>query len=399
MKKASILTIVFFTVFLDLLGFGILIPLLPYVIKHFGASAFQGGLLMASYSIAQFLFAPVWGRLSDRIGRRPVILVSLAGSAAGYLLFAYAHSLAWLFASRLLSGAAAANIATAQSIMADCLPPKERTKGMGLVGAAIGLGFTMGPAVAGIVGLEQHYSLPFLIAAALSGADLLLALLLLPETMIPNERNHSERRRFSLEILKSALNVPFVPRLLTVSLFYYIAFASMESTLGFYVANVFGLTDRQNSALLFAIGAIIVFVQGGVVGRAAKRFGDRLMLSMGIGGVLLGLLCIGLAPTAAMLAAAAFLLAFSSGFVMPCMASMLSQCSAQEVQGGILGLNQSMASMGRILGPLMGTYLFDAWSPSTPFFLGSAFILVSLFLIFPIRSNSTNLVLENQEGN
>ncbi len=405
MKKHTTLLIVFFTVFIDLLGFGILIPLLPFVVTHFEASAFTGGILMASYSIAQFIFAPVWGRLSDKIGRKPVILISLTGSVIGYLLFAYADSnwgfftyfspMVWLFASRILSGMAAANISTAQAIVADCLPPDQRTKGMGMVGAAIGLGFTLGPAMAGIIGLENHYSLPFLIAAGLSGLDLVLAFFLLPETIHMSQDNHAEKRRFSFAMLRTALQKPIIPRLLMVSLTYYIAFAAMESTFGFYIEKVFQLTERHNGYILFMVGIIIVIIQGGFVGRVAKRYGDRNVLTCGIAGVLIGLFLIGAAPSVLLMILSVVVMAAASGFVMPSMTSLLSQHSDKEIQGGILGLNQSMASMGRILGPLMGTFLFEHLFPPAPFWAGALFIMVALVLILPLISkHQTNCQIE-----
>ncbi len=385
MKRKNTLLIVFFTVFLDLLGFGILIPLLPYVAEQYGANGFHVGLLMASFSAAQFLFAPLWGRLSDRFGRRPVILISLTGSTVGYLIFALAGSLTWLFISRILSGIAAANISTAQAIVADILPPKERTKGMGMVGAALGLGFTFGPAVGGFFVDESNYSFPFYVAAVLSGIDLLWAYFLLPETVEYQNHSQYEQRRFSLQQLKSALRVPSIPRLLSVSLIYYIAFAAMEGTLGLFVMEAFHLDAKHNSYFFFLVGIIIVIVQGGVVGRISKRLGDVNVLLIGISGVFIGLIGISSSHSVNMLILSMLPLAVGAGLYVPAITSMISQRSSQNVQGGILGLNQSLASMGRIIGPMLGGILFDYAGMHSPYFFGACLVLLAIMIVMPIK--------------
>jgi len=385
MKKQSPLFIVFLTVFLDLLGFGILIPLLPFVASDYHAGGFQVGLLMSSYSIMQFLFAPLWGRVSDRYGRRPVILCSLIASTSGSLIFAFAKSLEWLFLSRIIAGIAAANISTAQAIVADCLPPQERTRGMGMVGAAIGLGFMFGPAIAGIMVQQHSYMLPFLVSAGLSGLDFVLAYILLPETLSLEGNSHLEQRRVSLKILRKALSVRRIPQLLSISLLYFIAFAMMEGTFGLFVEKEFALNARQNSYILFLVGVVMVIIQGGVVGRVAKRIGDLRVLEIGIFGVLLGLSLIGFSSTIHFLLGSVVVLAVFAGFSTPSLSSLISQISAQEVQGGILGLNQSMASLGRIAGPLCGGELFDAWGSRSPYFLSATLVLAALLLVLSFR--------------
>ncbi|HOL96527.1 MAG TPA: MFS transporter [bacterium] len=386
MKNRSILVIVFFTVFLDLLGFGILIPLLPYVTREFHATEIQAGLLMATYSIMQFLFAPLWGRLSDRVGRKPIILLSLAGSAMGYLIFAFAQSLTHLFVSRIVSGIAAANISTAQAIVADCLPPEKRTHGMGMVGAAIGLGFVLGPALAGILVSDHQYMLPFVVAAALSGIDLVMAWFLLPETVNLRDDQHLEERRFSLNRLIESLEVPHIPRLLGASLLYFTAFSLMESTIAFYGSDLFAMTAKQNGYILFGVGIVLVIVQGKVVGKAAMRYGDHNLILSGAAGVMAGLLLMTVAPAFWFFAASALIMAAASGLVIPSLTSLISQLSTPEVQGGILGMNQSMASLGRILGPLAGTTIYQWAGPRYPFFSSVILVLAVLVILRPLRS-------------
>lgn len=383
MKQRRTLTLVFFTVFLDLLGFGILIPLLPYVAVDYGAAPFELGLLMASYSLAQFIFAPVWGRLSDKVGRRPIMIISLIGSTVGYLIFAYADTMTGLFVSRILSGAAAANISTAHAIVADIMPADKRTKGMGMVGAAIGLGFVFGPALAGVFVGEHNYTLPFLVAAGLSGLDLILVAAFLPETL-PENGPTASRRRYSLDLLREALKARSVPSLLMVSLLYYTAFSAMESTFALFVLSEFGWEARTNGLLLFGVGLIIAFVQGGLVGRASKAMGDINVLMIGVFGLIAGLALIGASTVPPMFLSAVALMSVAAGFASPAMTSLISQHSAREFQGGIMGLNQSMASMGRILGPLAGTYCFEALGPHSPFAVSAAMMAIAFFVLAPM---------------
>jgi DHA1 family tetracycline resistance protein-like MFS transporter len=389
MNKHSTILIVFFTVFLDLLGFGILIPLLPYIPEQYGATKVETGILMASYSIAQFIFAPFLGRLSDRIGRRPIMVLSLIGSVVGYVIFAFANSLTGLFIARIIAGCAAANISTAHAIIADSFPKEERTKGMGMVGAAIGLGFVLGPAMAGfLVGENHNYTLTFLTAAALSGFDLILVFFLLPETLNLRADNHIEDRRLSFDKLKSALQVMYIPQLLLISLLYYIAFSAMESTFAFFGMDQFDLDERHNSYILFGVGIVLVIVQAGIVRVASKRFGDRNLLLFGISGVLLGLVLMASSTSLGWWIFFTMVMAAASGFVIPSLTSIISQVSSQEVQGGILGLNQSMASMGRIVGPLLGPMIFEYVGPRTPFLVCAGLVLAALLFVIPMKYNT-----------
>jgi multidrug resistance protein len=385
MKKSPQLYIVYFTVFLDLLGFGILIPLLPYVAESYNVSKIEIGCLMASYSLAQFIFSPIWGRLSDRIGRRPIILLSLLGSSSGYLLFALADSMTMLFVARIIAGCASGNISAAQAIVADTLPPEERTKGMGMIGASIGLGFMLGPALAGFLVSEHSYALPFIVAASLSGLDLILAFFFLPETVNNRDDQNIERRRFSLFILKNSLGVKFIPHLFSISLIYHIALASMESSFALFGHAAFGMNERENSYIMFLVGVIMVAIQGGVIRSASKRYGDRNLLLFGIMGVTIGFALIGYATSFKILIAATIFMAIASGFIGPSISSLISQFSAKDVQGGILGLNQSMASMGRIIGPIVGTILFQMMNPRAPFYAGSILLMFSFLIIIPLR--------------
>lgn len=387
-KPSSPLYIVLFTVFLDLLGFGILIPLLPYVALEYNASESQVGYLMASYSIAQFLFAPLWGRLSDRFGRRPILLISIAGAATGYLIFALSTTLTGLFISRIMAGVAAANISTASAVVADIMPPEKRTSGMGMIGAAIGMGFVFGPGLAGLLVGEDNFTLPFLAAAGLSSINFIIALFFLPETLNKAEPA-SRARRVSRNTLSSALSHPIIVCLLSISLLYYISFSCMESTFALFVLEQYGIGPRHNAYLLLLVGVIMVIVQGGIVGRLARLIGDQTVLVLGIIGLLGGLQLIGISSDFPVFMAGLVMLSVSAGFAGPSMTSLLSQRSAQSIQGGVLGLNQSMASLGRILGPLMGPYLFEFSGPRVPFYAAAALVGVALLILLPAVFYST----------
>ena len=384
MKRHTTFLIVFLTVFLDLLGFGIIIPIFPFISKEFGASGAQLGMLMASYSIMQFFFAPVWGRLSDRIGRKPIILISLVGSTTGMVLFALANSLTWLFVSRILAGMAAANISTAQAIMADITPPEQRTRGMGMVGAAIGLGFVFGPGLSFLLVQGNQYAPVFWFAAALSACDFLMALIFLPETLSPEGSSELRRRGFSFTALQHAFRMPLIPRLLCLSLLYYIAFTAMESTFGYYIESVFSMTAKQNGFILFLVGLMMALVQGGLVSRLTKRWGDPLVLRSGIAGIVIGLVGLALANTSQWMYVSILVLAFFAGLASPSMISLVSQFSPAEAQGEMLGLNQSMASLGRIAGPILGGNCFDWLGPHSPFTAGALLVSAAFILITTI---------------
>lgn len=379
MKQRSLIFLVFFTVFLDLLGFGILIPILPYIALDFDATPMQIGWLMAVYSIMQFLFAPLWGRLSDRFGRRPILLISLLGSTTGYIIFAFSTTLTGLFLSRILAGIAAANISTAQAVMADILPKEKRTFGMGMVGAAIGFGFALGPGLSALTVSDTNYMLPILLAAGMSGLDLILVFFLLPETH-KKGIEHPAASRFSLRVLKEAATVKMIPVMLSVSLLYYIAFAAMESTYALFGEAIFDLKAWQNGVILMSIGVLMAIVQGGLVGRVTLKFGEVPTFLTGLTGVIIGLAFIGFAQSFTAFVTWTLVMGVSAGFVTPVVSSMISQLSHEDVQGSVLGLNQSMASLGRIFGPLSGTFFFDAFGPRSPFWFGALVVSIVLLL-------------------
>src|SRR5437660_165176 len=293
-----VLPILFVTVFLDLVGFGIIIPFLAYYVESFGARAAVVGLLMSSYSLAQFVFAPVWGRVSDRVGRRPILLLGLLGSVAGYTLFGLAGTLGLLFAGRVLMGIFGATIPTAQAAVADVTAPQDRARGMGLLGAAIGLGFILGPALGGVLSnlssvlrlplFESNpYALPCLASAALAALNLIAAAVFLPESLPRERRDTHLAERFSrFELLSRWLTDRRLRLLVLVYFLFMLGFTMMEATLTLFIERRIGPPDhaqlvRRVGYLFGFIGIIQVALQGGLVGRLARVFGERNLLVTG----------------------------------------------------------------------------------------------------------------------
>src|ERR1700729_849462 len=289
-KMHMALGLMFLTVFIDLIGFGIIIPVLPLYAKQFGASGLTIGLLLMSYSLMQFFFAPMWGRLSDRIGRRPVLLISLMASAIGYIIWGFSNSLAMLFLSRIVAGFGNANLAVAQAYVSDVTPEDYRSQGMGMIGAAFGLGFVLGPAIAGIaICCGVHPNVLGFIAASFSIADLIFTALVLPE---PENRKDNAHNPFSLGIgfyLRTICNKNFVLPLFIIFISTF-SFANMETTLVLLTNKYFNFTMVQNSYLFTGLGLVMVFVQGFLIRRIGKKYPDALLTSVGTALVAIGLI-------------------------------------------------------------------------------------------------------------
>lgn len=390
----SPLATVFLTVFIDLLGFGIVIPLLPVYSKAYGASELSLGMLFASFSAIQFVFAPFWGRVSDRFGRRPVLIGGLLGTSLSYVLFGLADSMGMLFASRLLAGFFGANVATAQAYIADVTSPRERTKGMGLVGAAFGLGFTIGPLVGGeLAGVSMHA--PGFFAAGLSLAAAIFGLARLREP----ERHRAEASRlFGLQTVRFVTTHGRVGGVLLLHFLAILAFGMFEAMfIRFGLArfpSVFRVPESIGSAsveqvlaaapiagrYMFAIGLVAAIIQGGLIRRLVPRFGEvRLIVA---GPFLLGLsfLLIGLAPSWWVVILACVLMPMGFGVNNPSLNGLISRASPGDRQGAVLGLNQSLASLARVLGPLTAGAAFGAWGAGAPFLLGAGILLLATLL-------------------
>jgi DHA1 family tetracycline resistance protein-like MFS transporter len=388
------MAVIFFTLFLDLVGFGIVLPLLPQFARQHHAQEWQIGLLMASYSLMQFFFSPVWGRLSDRIGRRPVLLISITGSAISYLLFAFAPTLEMLFVSRLFAGAMAANIATAQAYVADVTTAENRTKGMGMVGAAFGLGFVLGPALAGVLShwARQNGHSPQLVvgiaAACFSLIDLVWAAARLPESLTPEIRakavaavgNRLERMIAALQ--KPALGLPIL-------LFFIgtVAWSQLEPTLARYVQEQFRFDEAQTGYMFAFVGVIVALVQGGFAGRMAKKRGEARMVLTGALLLAVGLACVPEVRGVGALYGILAILAAGQAMVVPALQSLVSKAAAAEEQGSTLGVSQGFSSLARVIGPSMGGVLFGI-GHAIPFWSASGLMVLCLLLAGRLRSST-----------
>lgn len=409
MRKPSLL-VIFLTVFIDLVGFGIVLPLLPIFSKDFGAAGWLIGVITASFSLMQFLFAPSWGRLSDRIGRRPVLLVSTAGSALSYVLFAvgcglenHTTALAVLLASRVFAGVCGANITVAQAYIADISAPEQRSRRMGLIGMAFGLGFIFGPAI-GAVSLK-HLGMPGpgWVAASFCAANFLLALSILPESRKPSSEHVPSRPR--LGQWSDILRRPVVGLLVVVLFLATFCFACFETTLGLLVMRNFHLDvehDAQAQATvgyLFAYCGIIgAIIQGGLIGRLVKRFGEGKLIAVSL--LLTGL---SLVPMPLPSSGASFSwtglfrgsgepwlillvllagLSVGSALTRPPLFGLLSNLTPSHEQGLTIGVAQSLASLARIVGPVFAATLFD-YHPMVPYAICGAILLVAGFAIWP----------------
>ena len=371
----SPLVIIFLTVFIDLLGFGIIIPLLPFYAEHFGASALAVGLLSTSFSVAQFLFAPFWGRLSDRVGRRPVILIGLLGSAMSYAMFALADSLMMLFVARTLSGVAGANIPTAQAFVADVTSPEQRARGMGMIGAAFGLGFVFGPAIGGFAS-RWGYAAPAWFAAALSAVNFLAALVVLPESR-PKDGRDVPPRASRLRLFQQALAKPHLPIVLLVYFLVLVAFSSFESMFALYGERRFALTAASIGYIFALVGVVLATVQGTLVGRVVRRVGERRVVPAAIFLLASALVLVAASSSVAMLTVACALLAVGMGFNGPSMMSLISQLADPRAQGGTLGVSQALASLARIVGPAWGGWVYDRFGHDVPFVTAAGLMLVA----------------------
>lgn len=385
MKKPSIL-VIFLTVFIDLIGFGIVLPLLPLYSKHMGASGFTVGVIFAAYSAMQFLFAPWWGRLSDRIGRRPVILISTFGSSFSYALFAVASTMQgsmalWMIlASRLFAGACGANISVAQAYIADITPPEDRSKRMGLIGMAFGLGFVLGPALGSfsLAGFELGpvkfngfgSAGPGWVAAAFCFANFLMAVVRLPESRQASSEKAPQRPRWGQ--WQHTLEQPKVGLLIWLFFLATFAFSCFETTLGLLISKTFHMdisvpADEKKVGYLFAYCGIIgAIVQGGAIGRAVKKLGEPLLITASMSLTSISLFLLPMARNWPVMLFALALLAVGSSMARPPIFGLVSRLTSAHEQGSTLGVAQSFGSMARIIGPIFAGSLFH-YGPSIPY--------------------------------
>ena len=399
----SPLVVIFTTVFIDLVGFGIVIPVLPFYAEGtaFNATPRMVGLLFASYSVMQLIFSPVLGGLSDKYGRRPVLLISIIGTGIGFLILGLAKTLVMLFIGRIIDGITGGNISTAYAYIADITTEENRAKGMGLIGAAFGLGFILGPAIGGILsGWGIH--VPFFFAAILCFANAVLLYFTLPETVTPDHPAKNRAGGRSLRQVALALKQPRLAFVLVIYFLFVVAFSIMTTAFSLYTMFRFGY-DAQHTGYLFAyVGLIAVIIQGGLIGRLVKRFGELPL-------VIFGALCFAISlfavpfvgPAAGGLAALLVgggVFSMGNSLATPALTSLASKSAGAAQQGVVLGVTQSVASLARAVGPFLAAVLINSsiahlgadgiphymsdHSLFVTFWTGAAIMLLAFFLAF-----------------
>jgi DHA1 family tetracycline resistance protein-like MFS transporter len=384
--------ILFLIVFVDLIGFGIIIPLLPFLGEHFQASPAEVGLLMAIFSLAQFVFAPIWGRLSDTIGRRPVLICSLAGSVIAYLALAFADALWMLFVARAFAGVMAGNISTAFAYVADVTTPAARARGMGIIGAAFGLGFIFGPAIGGVLAGADlaaiEFRNPALAAAAISAVALILTIVFLKESLSAEIRaqHRATPRRNRWSALFDALNRRSLAHLIGIAFLATCVFAGMETTFAMWSRRAFGWGPMQNGYLFGFVGLVSAIIQGGLVGRLARRYGEAKLIVLGAAALALGMLAIPIAGSLPLLVVAMTLVAAGFGLMTPSLNSLISLQVSAAFQGGTMGVARSATTLARVLGPAWAGLLFEHAGRDWPFFAGAAVMVVVIALLLHGRT-------------
>ena len=385
--QTRVVVIVFLTIFLDLIGFGIIIPMLPLYVKSMGGSAQVVGFILSVFSFTQLLATPILGKLSDKLGRRPVILVSLAGNAASMVIFAVATEarlLPLLFISRIIAGATAGNIAACQAAVADVTEGSDRAKGMGRVGAAIGLGMVMGPAAGGLLALAGPWGPP-MGAAALALLDLIAAFFLMPETRKPQTAASAEATGASAAkrdgaSLASLLREPAILTVFALYFLMFLAMTNMQVALALLAKERFGWSEKEVGAGFSAFGAITLVIQGLLIGRIVKIFSPVRIASAGGLFMCAGLLGVAFSTSQTMLVAGIAGIAIGMGVNGPVFSTMASDLAGENRRGAVLGFAQASGGLARTVGPAWSGFLFTTFSSGAPFLSGAVAATLLAFL-------------------
>lgn len=387
--------VLFFTVFIDLVGFGIVLPLQPFYAQKFGASPDVITLVAASFTLTQFMFAPVWGHLSDRVGRRPVLLITIFGTFIGYLWLALSDSLIMLFAARAFGGIMAANIGVAHAYVADVTPPDQRSRGMGRIGAAAGLGFVMGPAIGGLLAgpdpVNPNFQLPFVAAAVFSAVAFFLAIFFLKETVDREARDAAAALKGSrIAAFMDAISRPNLGLLLCLVMMTPFVFSGVETILAIWTEHALNWGPEQNGYMYAFMGLMAVIVQGLLIGPLTRLFGEKRLISGGAVLVLLGSLWLPWGVGYAGIMGALGLIVMGVCMCGPSLSSLISQYAAPHERGRLLGVSQSSAGLGRIMGPALSGTAFAALGADSPFYAGALVMFVMLVLSFGVPRQSAS---------
>src|SRR5215203_2345103 len=398
-RSRSPLFVLFLTVFIDMVGFGIIIPVLPLYAEYFHASPIAIGWLTGIYSGMQIIFTPILGKLSDQFGRRPVLMLSLAGTAIGFVMMGLAHSLTLLFAARIVAGITGGNISIPQAYIADVTTPETRSKWMGMIGAAFGLGFTFGPMIGGLMS-RVSYSAPFYFAAVLAALNVVLLYFILPESLPKKHRATPYEDAPMTEVFRHG-NGRMFGTVVATYFFLVAGFTIMTTLFALFTERRFGYDAHANGYLFGFIGIITVIVQGGLIGKMVSIFGERALARLGLFLTTASLLLLPFCSNLALLLVACVGLSLGTGFASPPLNGLASQMIDQSWQGRALGVMQSAGSTARLLGPLLGGWLLmsDLRKPvtqyaHTPFLAGAVLCLIGAILAFALKKPAADRVPE-----
>lgn len=370
------LLIVFLTILVNLIGFGIIVPLLPFYAEQFGASGLTIGLLFAVFSLCQLIASPVLGDLSDRYGRRPILIFSLAGTVLSFVMLATAQSIWMLFLARIVDGLSGGNIATARAYVADITEPKDRSRAYGLIGVAFGLGFILGPALSGVLAAAWDYRAPIWAAAGITIVAMVMAWLWLPETVHRTAAGHPDVVRSVVELMRR----PGLRRLLIVDYVYWLAFAVFQTTFALFAAQRFGFDAPQTGYFFAAFGMLGALVQGALIRPIVRRFGDKSTFMAALAFSAVGLIAASLSYSVLIFTVTLVPLALGIGFGHPTISSLISRAARGDEQGRVHGAASAIESLGRTIGPVWGNASLQRFGDTVPYLSASAFLVLTLIL-------------------
>jgi len=376
------LLIIFLTIFVNLVGFGIIVPLLPFYAQTFGASPLTIGLLFAIFSLCQLLAAPALGDLSDRYGRRPVLVFSLAGTVVSFVMLALAHSVTMLFLARIVDGLSGGNISTARAYVADITTPADRARAYGLIGAAFGLGFIFGPALSGVLA-KVSYTAPIWAAAGITLVATLMAWAWLPETVHRTQAGTGNPFRYLPELLKR----PLVRRVLVIDFVYWTSFAIFQTTFALFTARRFGFDAPKTGYVFAAFGVLGAVIQGGFIRPIVRRLGDKSTFMLGLAFGACGLLACAMVYSVPLFLLTLVPLAFGIGFGHPTMASLVSLVADGDEQGRVQGAASAVESLGRTIGPVWGNASLEQFGDAAPYLSAATLLLLTMVLASGFQVN------------
>jgi MFS transporter, DHA1 family, tetracycline resistance protein len=382
-RLLSPLPILLLTVFIDMVGFGIVIPVLPLYAERFGASQFTTGMLLAVYSGMGFIFSPIVGVLSDRLGRRSILLLSTIGQATGFFIMGAANSLLWLFVARTIDGIFGANVSTTQAYVADVTPPEDRSRALGLLGATFGVGFIFGPLIGGVLS-QISLSAPFYFAGGLAAVNAVLIFFILPESLPVQEDSRPNRDTY-VTLCRQGFGPVILP-LMAAYFFMMTGFSIVTAFFAIFTEDRFGYNASANGYIFASVGVIGAIVQGALIGPLLKNFTEKRIAITGLALLSCSIFALPLAQRATMLLLVTAGIAVGNAFINPTINGLVSRSVNKHWQGRVLGLMQACASLGRFVGPLLGGWLLAFNARSTPefgkapFWISSALLMVSLFL-------------------